>query len=115
ARRAVGRPQTTQVLGRPRRARHGQDPGLAGEPYRLVVLGPERPGLLAVAAHLHRAPRARAVARLVVEGDAAMVVAARLQARPLGRRRQLGDRRDDAADRAARVLALGRQRGAAVD
>ena len=63
--------------------------------------------LLAVPAHLHRAPGAGAVARLVVEGDATVLVAAALQPLPLVGRRELSDSRNDESDRGARPVALG--------
>src|SRR5262252_4443269 len=73
----------------------------------------EAAGLHAVAADLHRAPGARAVARLVVEGDAAVLVAAGLQALPVVGRRELRHRRDDAAECPAGSVVLGSEDGAA--
>src|SRR5262252_270690 len=73
----------------------------------------EAAGLHAVAADLHRAPGARAVARLVVEGDAAVLVAAGLQALPVVGRREFSHRRDDAAECPAGSVVLGSEDGAA--
>src|SRR5262249_54881743 len=70
--------------------------------------------LLAIAADLHRAPGARAVAGLVVEGDAAGLVAARLQPLPLVSWCELSDGGNDAPERAAGSVVLGSEHGSAL-
>src|SRR6185369_12926817 len=92
-------------------ARRGSRAGFDSRGLSCRVALAEAAGLLAVAADLHRAPGAGAVARLVVEGDAAVFVAAALQPFPFVGRRKLGDGRDDASDRAARSVALGCEDG----
>src|SRR4029077_6621368 len=76
---------------------------------RGLVGGAESARLLAVAADLHRAPGPRAVTRLVVEGDPAVLVAAALEPLPVVGRRQLANQRDNASDARARSVALRRE------
>src|SRR3954465_1037802 len=89
-----------------------------GSPYGLArgrrVPVAEVARLLAVPADLHRAPGPGAVARLVVEGDAAVLVATALQPLPLVGRRELRDRRDDASGRTTRSVVCGSEDGTTV-
>ena len=87
---------------RARRVRHGTPNGHPGSQSPRCAVARCRYGythLRAVPAHGHRAPRARAIPRMVVERPLAVVGGACLQPRPRPVHRRLEDDRREASDR----------------